>query len=152
MNINEYRNRFYNLLESKLGNVKPLICEIEIGEDKIDLSQTYLSPEKMKELKDTNKTNPDPYLPSVKVKKVSDIKGNQFKDAGLMNTVPIPIEVTVVPAPVTPGIVFRVCPTAIPDVAIPLINVVVIPILPDAVETPTKVIFGVNVTPIPSTA
>ena len=83
MNINEYRNRFYNLLESKLGNVKPLICEIEIGEDKIDLSQTYLSPEKMKELKDTNKTNPDPYLPSVKVKKVSDIKGNQFKDAGL---------------------------------------------------------------------
>ena len=83
MNINEYRNRFYNLLESKLGNVKPLICEIEIGEDKIDLSQTYLSPEKMKELKDTNKTNTDPYFPSVKVKKVSDIKGNQFKDAGL---------------------------------------------------------------------
>ena len=83
MNINEYRNRFYNLLESKLGNVKPLICEIEIGEDKIDLSQTYLSPEKMKELKDTNKTNPDPYFPSVKVKKVSDIKGNQFKDSAL---------------------------------------------------------------------
>ena len=85
MNINEYRNRFYNLLESKLGNVKPLICEIEIGEDKIDLSQTYLSPEKMKELKDTNKTNTDPYFPSVKVKKVSDIKGNQFKDAGLIS-------------------------------------------------------------------
>ena len=85
MNINEYRNRFYNLLESKLGNVKPLICENELDEDKIDLSQTYLSPEKMKELKDTNKTNPDPYLPSVKVKKVSDIKGNQFKDAGLIS-------------------------------------------------------------------
>ena len=83
MNINEYRNRFYNLLESKLGNVKPLICENELDEDRIDLSQTYLSPEKMKELKDTNKTNPDPYLPSVKVKKVSDIKGNQFKDAAL---------------------------------------------------------------------
>ena len=83
MNINEYRNRFYNLLESKLGNVKPLICENELDEDRIDLSQTYLSPEKMKELKDTNKTNPDPYFPSVKVKKVSDIKGNQFKDAGL---------------------------------------------------------------------
>ena len=85
MNINEYRNRFYNLLESKLGNVKPLICENELDEDKIDLSQTYLSPEKMKELKDTNKTNPDPYLPSVKVKKVSDITGNQFKDAGLIS-------------------------------------------------------------------
>ena len=83
MNINEYRNRFYNLLESKLGNVKPLICENELDEDRIDLSQTYLSPEKMKELKDTNKTNPDPYFPSVKVKKVSDIKGNQFKDAAL---------------------------------------------------------------------
>jgi hypothetical protein len=83
MNINEYRNRFYNLLESKLGNVKPLICEIEIGEDKIDLSQTYLSPEKMKELKDTNKSNVDSAFPSLKIKKVSDIKGNQFKDAGL---------------------------------------------------------------------
>ena len=85
MNINEYRNRFYNLLESKLGNVKPLICENELDEDRIDLSQTYLSPEKMKELKDTNKTNPDPYLPSVKVNKVSDIKGNQFKDAELIS-------------------------------------------------------------------
>ena len=31
-----------------------------------------------------------------------------FKDTGLMNTVSIPIEVTVVPAPVTPDIVFRV--------------------------------------------
>ena len=83
MNINEYRNRFYNLLESKLGNVKPLICEIEIGEDKIDLSQTYLSPEKMKGLKDTNKSNTDSAFPSLKIKKVSDVKGNQFKDAGL---------------------------------------------------------------------
>ena len=80
MNINEYRNRFYNLLESKLGNVKPLICEIEIGEDKIDLSQTYLSPEKMKGLKDTNKSSD---TDSSKVRKVSDVKGNQFKDAGL---------------------------------------------------------------------
>ena len=60
MNINEYRNRFYNLLESKLGNVKPLICENELDEDRIDLSQTYLSPEKMKGLKDTNKSNHDP--------------------------------------------------------------------------------------------
>ena len=68
MNINEYRNRFYNLLESKLGNVKPLICEIEIGEDKIDLSQTYLSPEKMKNLKDTNKSNVDSPFPSLKIK------------------------------------------------------------------------------------
>lgn len=82
MNINEYRNRFYNLLESKLGNVKPLICENELDEDRIDLSQTYLSPEKMKDLKDTNKSNTDSAFPSLKVKKVSDIKGNQFKDAG----------------------------------------------------------------------
>jgi hypothetical protein len=82
MNINEYRNRFYNLLESKLGNVKPLICENELDEDRIDLSQTYLSPEKMKGLKDTNKSNTDSAFPSLKIKKVSDVKGNQFKDAG----------------------------------------------------------------------
>ena len=87
MNINEYRNRFYNLLESKLGNVKPLICESEseIDEDRIDLSQTYLSPEKMKDLKDTNKSNVDSPFPSLKIKKVSDVKGNQFKDAGLIS-------------------------------------------------------------------
>ena len=41
---------FNKLTESKLGNVKPLICENELDEDRIDLSQTYLSPEKMKEL------------------------------------------------------------------------------------------------------
>ena len=96
---------------------------------------------------------PEPYVDVLLPKETNcPESAPAFKDAGLMNTVPIPIEVTVVPAPVTPGIVFRVCPTAIPDVAIPLINVVVIPILPDAVETPTKVIFGVNVTPIPSAA
>ena len=66
-----------------------------------------------------------------------------FKDTGLMNTVPIPIEVTVVPAPVTPGIVFRVCPIVMPVVVIPLINVVVTPIFPDAVATPTKVVVVV---------
>jgi hypothetical protein len=69
-------------LESKLGNVKPLICENELDEDRIDLSQTYLSPEKMKGLKDTNKSNTDSAFPSLKIKKVSDVKGNQFKDAG----------------------------------------------------------------------
>jgi hypothetical protein len=36
----------------------------------------------MKDLKDTNKSNTDSAFPSLKVKKVSDIKGNQFKDAG----------------------------------------------------------------------
>ena len=80
MNINEYRNRFYNLLESKLGNVKPLICENELDEDRIDLSQTYLNPKKIKDIKDTNKSSDGD---SSKVKKVSDVKGNQFKDAGL---------------------------------------------------------------------
>jgi len=79
MNINEYRNRFYNLLESKLGNVKPLICENELDEDRIDLSQTYLNPKKIKDIKDTNKSSDGN---SPKVKKVSDVKGNQFKDAG----------------------------------------------------------------------
>ena len=29
MIINEYRNRLYKLLESELGNVKPLLCENE---------------------------------------------------------------------------------------------------------------------------
>ena len=29
MNINEYRKKFYNLLENKLGNVKPLISDTE---------------------------------------------------------------------------------------------------------------------------
>jgi hypothetical protein len=70
MNINEYRKKFYNLLENKLGNVKPLICENELDEDRINLSQTYLSPEKMKDIKDTNKSNTDSAFPSLKIKKV----------------------------------------------------------------------------------
>jgi len=36
----------------------------------------------MKGLKDTNKSNTDSAFPSLKIKKVSDVKGNQFKDAG----------------------------------------------------------------------
>ena len=42
MSINSYRERFYKLLESTMGDVKPLICESEIGEDKLDLTSTYL--------------------------------------------------------------------------------------------------------------
>ena len=75
MNINNYRKRFYNLLESKLGDVRPLICENEIGEDTIDLTQTYLSPERVSSLKDENKRDG-----STK-NSVSSIKGNQFKNA-----------------------------------------------------------------------
>ena len=32
--IQEYRNRFYNLLESEIGNVKPLISETELNDKK----------------------------------------------------------------------------------------------------------------------
>jgi hypothetical protein len=78
MNINEYRKKFYNLLENKLGNVKPLICESEIDEDSIDLSKTYLNPEEIISRKKTNTTR---YGNHFDAKRVSDIKGNQFKDA-----------------------------------------------------------------------
>ena len=76
--MNGYINRFYNLLESQLGNVKPLLCENEIDEDKIDLSNTYLNPEKIMSHKKNNTTR---YGNHFDVKRVSDIKGNQFKDA-----------------------------------------------------------------------
>ena len=78
MDINEYRKKFYNLLENKLGNVKPLICESEIDEDSIDLSKTYLNPEEIMSRKKTNTTR---YGNHFDAKRVSDIKGNQFKDA-----------------------------------------------------------------------
>ena len=38
------KNRFRQLLESTIGNVKPLISENELDEDKINLSGTYLDP------------------------------------------------------------------------------------------------------------
>jgi hypothetical protein len=75
-----------------------------------------------------------------------------FKVAGLMNTVPTPIAVTVVPDPIIPVSTFRVCPTSILVVVIPVTDVVVIPISPsDAVATPTKVVVVVVsvVVPIP---
>jgi hypothetical protein len=81
MNINDYRNRFYNLLESKLGNVKPLLCENEIDEDKIDLSNTYLNPEDVSSLKKTNRHLAKDVFDVKDTKSVSSIKGNQFKNS-----------------------------------------------------------------------
>ena len=34
--IQEYRNRFYNLLESEMGNVKPLISETALNAKKTE--------------------------------------------------------------------------------------------------------------------
>ena len=43
MSISNYKKRFYQLMESQIGDVKPIICENEIKEDDIDLSNSYLS-------------------------------------------------------------------------------------------------------------
>ena len=80
MNMNGYINRFYNLLESQLGNVKPLLCENEIDEDKIDLGGTYLDDENVKQYKTNIKKNSSTGSESVRA-----IKGNQFKDATTSN-------------------------------------------------------------------
>jgi hypothetical protein len=41
-NIEQYKRRFYKLLESTMGDVKPLLVESEL--DEVDLVGTYLEP------------------------------------------------------------------------------------------------------------
>lgn len=80
MNIENYRKKFYKLLESEMGNVKPLICENDIDEDKVDLRGTYLSDYNVNNYKTSNKQNVTP-----DDKSVSSIKGNQFRNAGAVS-------------------------------------------------------------------
>lgn len=80
MSIENYRKKFYKLLESDMGNVKPLICENDIDEDKVDLRGTYLSDDNVNNYKTSNKQNVTP-----DDKSVSSIKGNQFRNAGAVS-------------------------------------------------------------------
>lgn len=80
MSIENYRKKFYKLLESEMGNVKPLICENDIDEDKVDLRGTYLSDDNVNNYKTSNKQNVTP-----DDKSVSSIKGNQFRNAGTVS-------------------------------------------------------------------
>ena len=67
-------NRFKQLLESQMGDIRPIICEYEIAEDDIDLDKTYLSKEKItKKKEDINNHGP-------KQPKVVDLTGKIFKD------------------------------------------------------------------------
>ena len=68
-------NRFKQLLESQMGNVRPIICEYEIAEDEIDLDKTYLSKEKITKQKEDIKSWGEPKQP-----KVVDLTGKIFKD------------------------------------------------------------------------
>lgn len=68
-------NRFKQLLESQMGNVRPIICEYEIAEDDIDLDKTYLSKEKITKQKEDIKSWDEPKQP-----KVVDLTGKIFKD------------------------------------------------------------------------
>lgn len=68
-------NRFKQLLESSMGNVRPIICEYEIAEDDIDLDKTYLSKEKITKQKEDIKSWDEPKQP-----KVVDLTGKIFKD------------------------------------------------------------------------
>lgn len=70
-------NRFKQLLESQMGNVRPIICEYEIAEDEIDLDKTYLSKEKITKQKEDIKSWGEPKQP-----KVVDLTGKIFKDEG----------------------------------------------------------------------
>ena len=68
-------NRFKQLLESQMGDVRPIICEYEIAEDEIDLDKTYLSKEKITKQKEDIKRWGEPKQP-----KVVDLTGKIFKD------------------------------------------------------------------------
>lgn len=73
MNISKYKKRFYQLMESQMGDVKPIISENEMKEDDIDLSNTYLGQEKISKKKEQNRV-------SSHSPKVIDLTGKIFKD------------------------------------------------------------------------
>ena len=75
MSILNYKKRFYQLMESQIGDVKPIISENEIKEDDIDLSNTYLSKDEIsKRKKETSQSE------TIKSPKVVDLTGKIFKD------------------------------------------------------------------------
>ena len=75
MSISNYKKRFYQLMESQIGDVKPIICENEIKEDDIDLSNSYLSKDEIsKRKKETSQSE------TIKLPKVVDLTGKIFKD------------------------------------------------------------------------
>jgi hypothetical protein len=75
MSISNYKKRFYQLMESQIGDVKPIISENEIKEDDIDLSNTYLSKDEIsKRKKETSQSE------TIKSPKVVDLTGKIFKD------------------------------------------------------------------------
>lgn len=73
-------NRFKQLLESILGDIRPIICEYEIAEDDIDLEKTYLSKDKITKQKEDNKLLNNKLLDKTKQPKVVDLTGKIFKD------------------------------------------------------------------------
>ena len=71
MTILKYKKRFYQLMESQMGDIKPIICE----QDDIDLEKTYLSKEKISKRKEDIQSGNRPKQP-----RVVDLTGKVFKD------------------------------------------------------------------------
>lgn len=87
-NVGFYRKRFYILLESTIGNVKPIISENELDEDNIDLSNTYLNPKYITQKKETEKTKSAVFDTKGKIfnnteNKKGDDYGISFEPAGM---------------------------------------------------------------------
>jgi hypothetical protein len=87
-NIEQYKRRFYKLLESTMGDVKPLLVESEL--DEVDLVGTYLEPktkpielgtqQKSQVLTKKGKIFKDnPYIQSEPFLTFEDLGGNEFK-------------------------------------------------------------------------
>ena len=75
MNISKYKKRFYQLMESQIGDVKPIISENEIKEDDIDLTNTYLSKDEISKRKQEASQ-----YETIKSPRVVDLTGKIFKD------------------------------------------------------------------------
>lgn len=102
MNVKDYKNRFFNLLESEMGNVKPLIVESE--EDWIEDSEEMdaetdfdeLSKEKeavkdvvnaVEELEDDEKEELEDFVRSVSPEELKDIIEDELESAEEMGEI-----------------------------------------------------------------
>jgi len=75
MSISNYKKRFYQLMESQIGDVKPIISENEMKEDDIDLTSTYLSKDEI-----SKRRKEITQFETMKSPKVVDLTGKIFKD------------------------------------------------------------------------
>jgi hypothetical protein len=103
-NLNEYKNRFYTLMESNMGNVKPLIMEQGLPNGYEDITKWFETPEGQIYLPDGKYTigqgqvcNKDNCVFTIQTndnKETGYAIGPDFKTASALRSIPYVVEIS----------------------------------------------------------